>query len=718
MSDLGKSLESILSSTLLQTLRGNKSLTLDKGIDAVIKAAQGTGLFTNDAEIAAALQKVKGMIRHHGVLNPNWLTDEKEMGVYFYFVNAQPGWLGPLVEQAKSLVGCSYYILYGTWDLLIVLHGSKVKAGQLQQIINESQSYELAYFSAARIPLFYGCATWDSLGKWPKTLDVSAHDINLLVDNCDHPDFQDQRLQLEESKILLGSRWEINTPAQRDPKLHPGSGSDVSAIVGIRLGRGYRAPSPDEVLKALQSKDEVLASSLVHLVETDSGYPFNYVAKVACGSRDELDQITDAIAFCRVGSVPLEGNTSIIARGRQVFPTLEAERVIDSGLTPDLSQVGDAARKMLIGLGSEATAAFNNLPPTTKLVVLRSLDELTQQIQNQNWDEATHARLQFAYSAFARASIEGAKQGSLVGSVMLLAPAVEETVQTTMRLIIEAVYDKDFRRAQNELKLPTKIISKLSLGKAVMAFRTMKGHSDFGFMADSLDDAWLKRMERFAEVRNTWAHTGGAVEKAPDAVIDEARRILVEGIELIRWIWTEVLAAYEEHRESMPPPDPTDIKVSAGDGEPKVPSKPEKEIRLKPSGDREIFLSHSSKDAKIAEQIAKGLKALGYPVWYADWAIAPGQSIVEKINEALARNDTLIVLLSENSVKSKWVERELNTALMSQLSGQDVAVIPILIEDCEIPETLRAVRYIDMRADGFQKGFIQLLEFFQARLRG
>ena len=138
----------------------------------------------------------------------------------------------------------------------------------------------------------------------------------------------------------------------------------------------------------------------------------------------------------------------------------------------------------------------------------------------------------------------------------------------------------------------------------------------------------------------------------------------------------------------------------------------------RPRGEREfgVFLSHSAKDAQMAEKIAADLRALKYPVWYADWAIAPGQSIVEKITEGLTRSDTLIILLSENSVRSKWVEHELNTALMNRLNGQDVTVLPVLISGGELPDSLQGVKYIDMR-ENFQKGFTKLLDVLENRIR-
>lgn len=687
---MNDSIKSILSSMLLRTLQVESSLTVNQGIERIGQ------LLPSDVEF---LRETGKQIRRRGVLNPNWLAKAKKMKLHFYLVNAQAGWFRAFVDQTKALAGLSHYILYGVWDSLIILHGTEKEASQLLRNIEDSKS-DLAPFSASRISLFHGCKT-----RAPKTdgqlQNIDSKIINALVDNYDHPDLQTQRLELEESGVFLGSTLE----------LEPAPSTDVSAFVGIRLGRGSHGLSPEDVLNALL-QDETVRTCMVHLVETEPGFPYNYLAKLVCGGRDELDRATDAIADCRVGRVTLEGNTSIVARGKQEFTKVSSERVIEIGPSPDLRQVENEATKLLIDLGPEATTAFNLLPWNTQLVVLRSLDELTQQMQNRCWDEDSQQLIQAAYSVFARASIiEGARQGSIVDPIMRLAPHVESIVQKALRNIIETAYDKDFRRAQNELKLPTRDISKVSLGKAVMAFRTMKTHEDFKFISAALDDNWLKKLERFAEARNTFAHPGGATGDSQAAIIDEGRRILVEGIELLRWICTAVLATHRDYVESLAG------NVSAPDVEQNPYSGVSKTINLKPQG-REfgIFLSHSSTDAERAKNIAEALRALGYPVWYSDWAIEPGQSIVEKINEALDRNDTLIVLLSKSSVKSKWVERELNAALMSQLSGEAVTVLPVLIEDCEIPATLQDIKYIDMKRS-FQAGFIKLLEILQTHTR-
>jgi hypothetical protein len=57
----------------------------------------------------------------------------------------------------------------------------------------------------------------------------------------------------------------------------------------------------------------------------------------------------------------------------------------------------------------------------------------------------------------------------------------------------------------------------------------------------------------------------------------------------------------------------------------------------------------------------------------------------------------LAVVLSPRSIQSMWVRRELNAALAEELQKRGVFVLPILLEDCEIPLFLRDKLYADFR---------------------
>lgn len=114
---------------------------------------------------------------------------------------------------------------------------------------------------------------------------------------------------------------------------------------------------------------------------------------------------------------------------------------------------------------------------------------------------------------------------------------------------------------------------------------------------------------------------------------------------------------------------------------------------------KRVFLSYAFKDREFAQGIAKRLKAPGVDVWYDEWEMAIGDSIVNKIESAISSSDYIIILLSPNSVKSKWVQHELSAALVHELTARDVTIMPVVIADCEIPIALKSMLWLDLRKD-------------------
>lgn len=112
---------------------------------------------------------------------------------------------------------------------------------------------------------------------------------------------------------------------------------------------------------------------------------------------------------------------------------------------------------------------------------------------------------------------------------------------------------------------------------------------------------------------------------------------------------------------------------------------------------RHVFLSYSYADRDVAARIAEVLRREGVPVWFSEWELRPTDSIAEKIEGALSASDALVVLLSRAAVASSWVKLELSTFLARQLRDRAVSVIPVLLEDCEIPISLAGVVSIDLR---------------------
>ena len=115
-----------------------------------------------------------------------------------------------------------------------------------------------------------------------------------------------------------------------------------------------------------------------------------------------------------------------------------------------------------------------------------------------------------------------------------------------------------------------------------------------------------------------------------------------------------------------------------------------------------IFISYSNHDVEVAEQLAMELVNIGVDVWFDKWRIKGGDSIVESVDAAIDRCQIFIVLLSKHALKSKWVTQETSTAFQRKLNRRARAkfkIVPIRVDDCEIPARYRDLHTIDYSSD-------------------
>ena len=132
------------------------------------------------------------------------------------------------------------------------------------------------------------------------------------------------------------------------------------------------------------------------------------------------------------------------------------------------------------------------------------------------------------------------------------------------------------------------------------------------------------------------------------------------------------------------------------------------ERHLKDSTKRVAFISHSSKDKPFVRQLVSDLTAEGVKVWLDEQRILVGDSIPEKISQGLAESDIFLVVLSEHSVSSEWVKRELNSALVSEISKRKVKIMPLKLSDCEIPAVIHDKKFADF-SGSYKTGLDELL---------
>jgi hypothetical protein len=124
---------------------------------------------------------------------------------------------------------------------------------------------------------------------------------------------------------------------------------------------------------------------------------------------------------------------------------------------------------------------------------------------------------------------------------------------------------------------------------------------------------------------------------------------------------------------------------------------------------QQVFLSHSSLDKAFVRRLAVDVRAKGIPVWLDQWELKIGDSLSGKIAQGIGESGWLAVVLSKQSVKSSWVQRELNAALALELRNRNVFVLPLVIDDCDIPLFLLDKLYADFK-DSYDHGLEALLK--------
>ncbi len=90
-----------------------------------------------------------------------------------------------------------------------------------------------------------------------------------------------------------------------------------------------------------------------------------------------------------------------------------------------------------------------------------------------------------------------------------------------------------------------------------------------------------------------------------------------------------------------------------------------------------VFLSYAHSERSFAQALAKHLSREGYKVWYPDQNLLPGDNWSLEVGKALEESNAMVVLLSPESARSEWQQREIQYALTSpHYQGR---VVPVFV---------------------------------------
>lgn len=138
------------------------------------------------------------------------------------------------------------------------------------------------------------------------------------------------------------------------------------------------------------------------------------------------------------------------------------------------------------------------------------------------------------------------------------------------------------------------------------------------------------------------------------------------------------------------------------------------------------FISYSSKDQAFAERLHTDLQSKSIRCWFAPHDMRIGDEIRPRIDESIRIHDKLLLVLSESSLASIWVKKEVETAFEKEAQQHKLVLFPIRLDDTVMhtqeawAADIRRMRHIgDFRQwkqhDEYQKAFARLLRDLQAQ---
>ena len=130
-----------------------------------------------------------------------------------------------------------------------------------------------------------------------------------------------------------------------------------------------------------------------------------------------------------------------------------------------------------------------------------------------------------------------------------------------------------------------------------------------------------------------------------------------------------------------------------------------------------IFLLYARSDEKAVRRLYNRLSKAGASVWMDRKKLLPGQDWQSEIQHAIYSSDIIIVCLSKQfSKQGGYRHEEVRIALekASGLPDNMLLIIPVRLEECDMPEPLQRWQYVDLfESYGYTKLIRTLNEYIQ-----
>lgn len=91
----------------------------------------------------------------------------------------------------------------------------------------------------------------------------------------------------------------------------------------------------------------------------------------------------------------------------------------------------------------------------------------------------------------------------------------------------------------------------------------------------------------------------------------------------------------------------------------------------------DVFISYAAEDRDIVQELAVTLQSYGLEIWFDQFSLSIGDSLLEKIDEGLSSCEFGVVVLSPNFFGKRWPRRELRSIETKELGSGAGILLPV-----------------------------------------
>ncbi|XP_066302276.1 uncharacterized protein [Branchiostoma lanceolatum] len=121
-----------------------------------------------------------------------------------------------------------------------------------------------------------------------------------------------------------------------------------------------------------------------------------------------------------------------------------------------------------------------------------------------------------------------------------------------------------------------------------------------------------------------------------------------------------------------------------------------------------VFFCYSKTDAPWVKNMVQKLESdeLGFKCCFHERDFIPGMAIIENIVRSIQKSQKTVFVLSREFVASRWCNFERQMVMGANLREENKKVIPVMLRECDLPDFLHHMTYLEEWTPYFFERFI------------